>query len=507
MTTLRLILGDQLSNSISSLRNCNKERDIIMMCEVMEEATYVQHHQKKLVFVFSAMRHFAQALIQKQYRVKYIKLHSKTENTSFTSVVKEIVTSYNIKHIVLTEPGEYRLLQYFKAWEKSLGIPVEIKKDTRFLCTVDEFSHWAKNKKNCRMEYFYRYMREKYNVLMQNKKPVGGKWNYDQENRKNPPDNVTIPAPYQTKPDHITQDVIELVETLFSHHFGDIHPFHYAVTRRQALNALKHFIQERLPLFGDYQDAMREDEPWMFHSHISLYLNIGLLLPMECIKAAVTAYEVGRAPLNAVEGFIRQLLGWREFIRGIYWLNMPGYIQQNALSAKRKLPNFYWTGNTTMNCLHQCITETKQHAYAHHIQRLMVLGNFALLTGIVPADVNEWYHIVYADAYEWVELPNVSGMILFADDGQVASKPYAAGGSYINRMSNYCKQCKYKVTQKSGKDACPFNYLYWHFLNYHRDKFIYNPRMAMMYKIYDKMTIATQNAIEHDSKRFLDRLE
>jgi deoxyribodipyrimidine photolyase-related protein len=282
---------------------------------------------------------------------------------------------------------------------------------------------------------------------MQDGQPIGVQWNYDTENRKPPKERLTIPPPHISKVDNITQEVISLVYDRFPDHFGNLEPFHFAVTRVDALQVLDEFIKQRLNKFGDYQDAMLEGEPWMYHSHISCYLNCGLLLPIECVQAAEIAYHQGNVPLNAAEGFIRQIIGWREYVRGIYWLKMPAYAEQNFLEAKRELPDFYWTSNTKMNCLRQCVLETKQNAYAHHIQRLMVLGNFALLAGIKPKAVNEWFLIVYADAYQWVELPNVSGMILFSDGGYLASKPYAAGGNYINKMSNYCKNCYYKVTK------------------------------------------------------------
>ena len=327
-----------------------------------------------------------------------------------------------------------------------------------------------------------------------------------QKNRKPPKEGLDIPKPYSKDIDDITRDVMTLIAERFSNHFGDIEPFYYAVTRNQALQALNLFIKQRLGYFGDYQDAMIEGEPWMYHSQISFYLNCGLLLPLECVEAAEDAYYQGQAPLNAVEGFIRQIVGWREYIRGVYWLKMPDYASQNFLKAKRDLPDFYWTADTKMNCLAQCVSETKQNAYAHHIQRLMVLGNFALLAGIDPKQVNEWFLIVYADAYEWVELPNVSGMILFADGGYLASKPYAAGGSYINKMSNYCKNCDYKVTKKNGLDACPFNYLYWDFLARNRNKLQFNHRIAMMYKTYDRMNEERKETIAHESRQFLDNL-
>ena len=507
MTILRLILGDQLSPSISSLKDCNKRKDIILICEVKSEATYVKHHKKKIAFLFSAMRHFAKELTKKSYKVSYIKLDDKNNTGSFKGEVKRILQKNTIECIIVTHPGEYRVLKDINSWEKTFGIPVKILPDNRFLCSQNEFADWAKNRKQLRMEYFYREMRKKYAILMEGDSPLGGKWNFDAENRKPPKSGLTITKPFQNKPDPITQETIKLVDKHFKEHFGDLQPFHFAVTRRQALQALRLFIEQRLKYFGDYQDAMIQEEPWMYHSHISFYLNSGLLLPLECIKAAEEAYYQKKVPLNAVEGFIRQILGWREYIRGIYWLKMPKYSQENFFKAKRKLPDFYWTGNTKMNCLQQCIKETKQNAYAHHIQRLMVLGNFALLAGIDPKYVNEWFLIVYADAYEWVELPNVSGMVLFADGGFLASKPYAAGGSYINKMSDYCKKCSYKVTKKNGTNACPFNYLYWDFLARNRNKLKSIQRISMMYKTFDRMDEDKKKAIKNDSKKFLKDIE
>ncbi len=350
-------------------------------------------------------------------------------------------------------------------------------------------------------------MRKQYQILMEDDQPLGGKWNFDAENRKPPKQGLTIPEPYIGTIDAITQEVIDLVAERFDDHFGDLAPFYFAVTRADALQVLEQFIDQRFNHFGDYQDAMIEGEPWMYHSHISFYLNCGLLLPLECVQAAENAYYAGKAPLNAVEGFIRQIIGWREYVRGIYWLHMPSYKEKNFFAAERALPSLYWTGKTKMNCLRQCVLETKENAYAHHIQRLMVLGNFALLAGIEPKQVNEWFLVVYADAYEWVELPNVTGMILFADGGYLASKPYAAGGSYINKMSNYCKSCSYKVTQKNGPDACPFNYLYWDFLDRNRDRLASNHRIGMMYKTFGRMAEEKQQAIRDDSRIFLSNLE
>ena len=310
-----------------------------------------------------------------------------------------------------------------------------------------------------------------------------------------------------SNPDDITHEVMALTMEYFSDNFGDLEPFYFAVTRDQALQALDLFIEERLIDFGDYQDAMVQDEPWMYHSHLSFYINCGLLLPLECVKAAEAAYHDGKVPLNAAEGFIRQIIGWREYIRGIYWLKMPDYVNENFFEAKRKLPKLFWDGDTKMNCLSQCVKETKENAYAHHIQRLMVLGNFALIAGLDPVEVNQWYLIVYADAYQWVELPNVTGMILFADGGVLSSKPYAASGSYINKMSNYCKDCYYSVNKKSGFDACPFNFLYWNFLIANKEKLHENYRLQMIYHSVERMKEDQIHAIRSDSKRFFLELE
>ncbi|MEP3200049.1 MAG: cryptochrome/photolyase family protein [Lentilitoribacter sp.] len=507
MSSLRLVLADQLTHDVTALQDIDINEDIVLICEVSNETDYVKHHKKKIAFLFSAMRHFAQELQGKGVHVRYVKLDDKDNAGSFTGEIKRALEAHNFSRIIATFPGEYRVLEEMKTWQTAFGIDVEIRNDDRFLATPEEFKNWADGRKQLRMEYFYRDMRQSYRILMNGDKPEGGKWNYDAENRKPPKDGLDIPQTFMAEPDDITSEVMDLVATHFSDHFGDLEPFHFAVTREQALVALREFIDQRLCHFGDYQDAMIEGEAWMYHSHISFYLNCGLLTPLECVKAVEHAYHQGLAPLNAVEGFIRQIIGWREYVRGIYWFKMPDYATENFFETKRALPDFYWTGETDMNCLRQCVTETKENAYAHHIQRLMVLGNFALIAGIDPEQVNEWFLIVYADAYEWVELPNVSGMILFADGGYLASKPYAAGGSYINKMSDYCKNCSYKVKDKNGADACPFNYLYWDFLARNRDKLSNNHRIGMMYKTYDRMGDDKKLAIAQDSKVFLESLE
>jgi deoxyribodipyrimidine photolyase-related protein len=506
VAVLRAILGDQLSPTISSLRGADKTKDTILICEVQQEATYVKHHKKKLVFIFSAMRHFAQELQDAKYRVIYHKLDDATPVSRFSDAVTRAAQMGDFDEIVVTEPSEYRVLEEIKLLPDLLNLPVDMRPDTRFLTSHSDFQNWSAGRKSLRMEYFYREMRKRYTILMEGDQPIGDQWNFDSDNRKAPNATLTIPDTFRLAPDDVTQEVCAMVEQLFPDHMGAATPFHFAVTAEGARAALQQFVEERLAFFGDYQDAMLQDEAWMFHAHIGLYLNTGLLLPLECIAAAEQAYHRGQAPLNAVEGFIRQILGWREFVRGLYWQNMPGYETLNFFDAQRDLPDFYWTADTRMNCLRQSVQETIDHAYAHHIQRLMVLGNFALLAGILPAQVNDWFLSVYADAFEWVELPNVSGMALFADGGKLASKPYASGGGYINKMSNYCKGCSYSVTAKNGPKACPFNYLYWDFLDRNRAKLRANPRVGMMYRVYDRMDADKQQAIRSDAEQFFKDL-
>ncbi|MFC3121688.1 cryptochrome/photolyase family protein [Agaribacter flavus] len=511
MAKLCLILGDQLSLDTSSLQKIDRNKDWVLMAEVREEASYVKHHKKKIAFIFSAMRHFAEKLKSAGYQVNYVEYQDKHNKGSLFEQLKVFASSHALDEIVIAHPAEYRLWEAVTKWEKRLKIKVTITEDLRFVADNGEFKRWAKGRKQLRMEYFYREMRKKYNVLIEKEgkgaQPTAGKWNYDSENRQALPKNTSIPLPTQFAPDDITQGVIDLVATEFSHHFGELANFHYAVDREQALLVLNEFIDERLPRFGQYQDAMSQNEPWLYHSHLGLYINTGLLSPMEVIRAAEQAYEDNKAPLNSVEGFIRQILGWREYVRGFYWYLMPDYKDENYFHATRTLPSFFWSAKTDMNCLAQCISDTKANAYAHHIQRLMVIGNFALLTGLSPEAVNEWYLLVYADAYEWVELPNVSGMVLFADGGKLASKPYAASGAYINKMSNYCQHCSYSVKHKTGSQACPFNYLYWHFLIKHKDKLSNNPRMAMIYRTLQKMDEKHVQTMLDDADIFLAKLD
>jgi deoxyribodipyrimidine photolyase-related protein len=507
MPSLHLVFADQLSDSLASLQGLNKAHDTVMLCEVMEEASYVPHHPKKIAFLFSAMRHFAAELEAEGVHVRYVKLDDAKNTGSFTGEVQRAVAELKPSNVVVTEPGEYRVLQMMKEWQESVDIPVEILPDTRFLSTHAEFSKWAKGKKQLRMEFFYREMRKKYSILMDpDGKPTGGEWNYDKENRKPPKSGMSSPARISHKKSALTNEVLMLVKERFIHHFGTLKPFHYAVTRKQALMELDHFIAKLLPNFGDYQDAMVADEPYLYHSLISSYLNAGLLLPLEICERAEAAYRAGNAPLNAVEGFIRQILGWREYVRGIYWQFMPEYGERNHLNATRPLPEFYWTADTHMFCIAETVRHTRDHAYSHHIQRLMITGNFALLAGLDVKAVQEWYLAVYSDAYEWVEMPNTLGMALFGDGGVVASKPYAASGKYIHRMSNYCAQCQYDPDVMTGEKACPFNALYWDFLVRHEDKFRGNQRMPYVFSTWDKFAPEKQEAIRAQAKNTFKKM-
>ena len=506
MGALRLVLGDQLSMGLASLRNINSYDDVILMVEVWDEATYVHHHKQKIVLIFSAMRHFAAELRAKGYAVDYICLDDPDNSGSLSGEVQRALARHKSDRISLTEPGEYRVLTMMQSWQRDFGVPVQICDDSRFFASRQRFEKWATGRKTFRMEFFYRDMRRETGLLMAGDEPEGGQWNFDAENRKKLPAKLRLPRRDRFSPDAITKQVMELVERRFAAHFGDLSHFGWAVTRGDALEALDHFIAQCLPLYGDYQDAMKRDEPFLFHSILSPYLNIGLLEPREICLVAERAYHQGLAPLNAVEGFIRQILGWREYVRGIYWHNMPDYARGNALKAGRSLPDFYWSGETKLGCIAQVVQETRQNAYAHHIQRLMVTGNFALLAGIAPAQVEAWYLAVYLDAFEWVELPNTHGMVLFADGGLLASKPYAASGAYIDRMSDYCTGCFYDPKVKTGPKACPFNYLYWNFLIENQVHLAQNPRMAMPYRTLAMMAEARRGEIREDANLFLDGL-
>ena len=500
---LVLVLGDQLTETLSALAQADKARDTIVMAEVADEAAYVRHHPKKIALIFAAMRKFAHALEQDGWTVAYTQLDD-TDNAG--SIVGELLrraAQTGASEVLATEPGEWRLIDKLKY----APLKVHLLPDDRFLATHAEFEAWAEGRKALRMEYFYREMRRKTGLLMEGDQPAGGKWNFDHDNRKAAPEDVTVDGPLRFDPDATTREVLELVEARFGDNFGALEPFWFATTRAEALQALDHFIANALPRFGDYQDAMLNENEFLYHAILSPYLNIGLLNVTEICEAAADAYASGHAPINAAEGFIRQIIGWREYVRGIYFLEGPDYTARNILGHDRDLPWFYWGGETRMNCVAKAVGQTRTQAYAHHIQRLMVTGNFALLAGIDPAQVHEWYLAVYADAFEWVEAPNTIGMSQFADGGVIASKPYVSSGAYINRMSDHCKSCHYSVSAKTGDTACPFNLLYWHFLDRHRDRFSNNPRMGNMYRTWDRMDADKRKTVLAEGDALLARLD
>ncbi|PWE18021.1 cryptochrome/photolyase family protein [Marinicauda salina] len=506
MAALRLVLGDQLTRDIASLRDLDPEADLVVMAEVDTEATYVRHHKKKIAFVFSAMRHFAAELEAEGVRIAYTRIDDPDNTHNLRGEVARALEPGGFDEVVAVEPGEYRLREEMESWPGALGVPVQVRRDDRFICSRERFDAWAEGRKRLTMEYFYREMRRETGLLMEGDEPAGGRWNFDHDNRQALPTGIDIPERPAVAPDAITREVLDTVADRYADHFGDLEPFGYAVASADAEAQLDWFVAHALPRFGDYQDAMAEGEAFLFHSVLSMYLNAGLLDPMAVCRVAEQAWRDGEAPINAVEGFIRQVLGWREFVRGIYWRFMPGYLERNHLAATRPLPDFYWTGETDMACVADVVRTTRKHAYAHHIQRLMVTGNFALLAGVDPAEVNAWYLAVYADAYEWVEAPNTHGMALYADGGLMATKPYAAGGAYIDRMSNHCAGCAYSVKAKTGETACPFNYLYWNFLIENEDRLRDNHRLGMIYNTLDRMSAEKRSAVRADARRFFDRI-
>ena len=507
MLTLIPVLGDQLSLNLSSLAGVNPSKSVILMVEVEEETTYVGHHKAKLAYILSAMRHHAVALREAGWVVDYVTIDDDNNTGSFTGEIARATERHPLTHIRVTEAGEWRVKTMLESWGDRFDMSVEILADDRFLASHAEFETWAEDRKQLRMEFFYRDMRRKSRLLMDGDKPEGGQWNYDSENRKPAKRDLTMPKPLAFAPDGMTQDVMAVVERRFPDNLGQTQKFGFAVTRADALRQKAHFLDYALPLFGDYQDAMLTGEPFLWHSVLSPYINSGLLDPLELCSEVEARYREDKVPLNAAEGFIRQIIGWREYMRGIYWLAGPDYADRNALGAKRALPEFYWTGRTDMHCMSQAIGQTLEFAYAHHIQRLMITGNFALIAGVDPKQVHEWYLAVYADAYEWVELPNTLGMSQFADGGLLASKPYAASGAYINRMSDYCGNCRYDVKQRIGQDACPFNALYWDFMARNEGLLRKNSRMAMPYKNWDRMADADKVALRASAKQFLETLD
>ena len=486
---LIVILGDQLDVSYLASLKANKETDTLLMMEVQAESEHVASHVQRTVLFLAAMRHHAQTLREKGWKVDYISLESKANTHSFESELVRGIKRHKAREVLVIQPGEWRVVDLLESACEQAGVELIIESDPHFISSIDEFTQWAKGRKELTMEFFYREQRKKLGVLMDDQnQPEGGAWNFDKENRQSfkaapsPPDEIVF------KPDALTLEVIKTVQSTLPDLPGELDRFNWPVTRAHALVALKVFVKHRLPYFGDYQDAMWTGEDTLYHSLLSPSLNLKLLNPREVVNAAVAAYTNGLAPLNAVEGFVRQIIGWREFIRGVYWTQGPQYASRNSLGHHGQLPEMYWTARTDMNCMKDALRSVHERAYGHHIARLMITGNFALIAGIDPRAVSDWYLGMYADAVDWVTLPNTLGMALHADGGIVGTKPYAASGNYVHRMSNYCKGCAYDVKQRIGENACPFNTFYWDFLIRHRERFSKNRRMSMILKHLDNMT-------------------
>lgn len=518
---LILILGDQLNLDNPALVGFDAMKDAVLMVEANYEATHVWSHKARIVLFLSAMRHFYDCLLS-QYPCRLQGGYFKIGTHNFATLKDawaEQIAKLKPQKVIICEPGEYRLEQDLINLCKQMNMPLVIRDDTHFMCSKADFKDFAAAvkggaKKELRMEFFYRKMRQKFNVLMQGADPVGGAWNYDTENRKafgkTGPQNLP-PAP-KVNIDEITQAVIHEVEKHFPNHPGSLKNFIWPTTRAEALKFLDNFIRNKLTYFGDHQDAMWQhadncQSPYLWHSLLSTSLNLKLLNPREVIDAAVQAYQQGQVPLASIEGFIRQILGWREFIRGVYWLDMPHMSDANHFNHERHLPSWYWTGETHMNCMRQTVQDSLQKGYAHHIQRLMVTGMFGILAETNPREVAAWYLAVYVDAVEWVELPNVVGMALYANGGRFTSKPYVASGAYIKRMSNYCSGCQYKPELKLGENACPTTTLYWHFLIKHYDTFSRNPRTALMAKHVDRFNEEDIEAVRVKANYLLNHID
>lgn len=505
---LILTLGDQLDVDGPAFDGFQRDSDTVLMLEVEEEARRIRQHKQRLVLFFAAMRHFRNALEERQRRVHYVRIDDPAGTGTIATELARHVANLRPERLILTEPGDYRVAEAIREVSASAGISMELRPDRHFMCTQETFERHARGRRQLLMENFYREMRKRHRVLMDGEKPVGGRWNFDRDNRKSLADGATpaIPRPRRFPPDAATREVIGMVEREFSDSPGNTEAFDYPLTPGQAREALADFIENRLPLFGRYQDAMAVGEPYLFHSRLSSALNLHLLDPREVIGAAVTAGDAGHAPLNAVEGFVRQVIGWREFVHGVYWWKMPDYAELNSLEADLPMPAFMWTAETDMACIRHGVHQLIEHAYAHHIQRLMVLGLFAMLIGVQPQGVHRWHMSMYIDAVDWVSVPNVIGMSQYADGGIVGSKPYCASGNYIDRMSNYCTGCRFKPKKSEGDDACPFTTLYWDFLRRNRRRFEGNRRMGFQLHNLDRKSNGELRAITKAADRLKTEL-
>ncbi len=506
---LVLVLGDQLDAAAAAFDDCDPAHDAVWMVEVAEESTHVRSGKPRIALFLAAMRHFAQDRRAAGWTVHYTALDDAANTGTLAGELARAVRALRPQNLRLTAPGDWRVLQALQRVAAQTGLPLTLCADRHFYSSVRDFAAHARGRKALRMEYFYRDMRRRHGVLMDGEQPAGGHWNFDADNRAafGPDGPSAVPAPQHVAPDALTREVIALVERHFADHPGSLADFAWPVTRAQALQALDAFIRERLPQFGRWQDALWPGQPWLWHAHLSAALNLKLLAPREVVAAAEAAWRAGRVPLPSAEGFIRQVLGWREYVRGIYWTQMPGYATRNALDAQAELPDFFWTGAAPMPCLADALQQTLRLGYAHHIQRLMVIGLYAMLLGVRPRQISDWFLAVYVDAVEWVELPNVVGMSQFADGGLMASKPYVASGAYIQRMSSgsYCKTCRFDPAQRSGPRACPYTLLYWDFLLRHADRLAANPRMALQVRNLARLDAAEREAIRTQAAQWRER--
>ena len=506
--TLRLILGDQLNIQHSWYKETNPYVLYVLM-EIRQETDYVQHHIQKVVAFFLAMRHFADVLVQKGHKVIYLKIDDIYNTHSLIQNLQNLIQDHHINHFEYLLPDEYRLDIQLKDFCSRLEISSKAYDTEHFYTSRNELSDFFKDKKIFLMESFYRYMRKKHHILMNGNEPIGGKWNYDADNRKKLPEKFSVPTPKIVK-----RNVYELTNVLKTHQVKTIghideENFIWPVTREENLELLEYFAKNILPFFGTYQDAMTTKSWSVFHSRLSFGINTKLISPQEVIKRCIAEWEKSpnEISLSQIEGYIRQIIGWREYMRGIYWAKMPEYKKLNFFNNIRKLPEWYWNANTKMNCLHYAIKQSLEFSYAHHIQRLMITGNFALLAGIHPDEVDKWYLGIYIDAIEWVEITNTRGMSQFADGGIVGTKPYVSSAAYIDKMSDYCKTCFYDKTKKTGDRACPFNSLYWNFYNRNRKLLDKNPRIGMMYKMWDKMHPTTKEELLQQAEKYLNQIE
>jgi len=506
--TLRLVLGDQLNQQHSWFTEKNSQVTYLMM-EMRQETDYVTHHIQKVAGFFAAMRAFKNWLREEDHQIVYYKIDSQQNQQDLSENIKAYLKENQYEKFEYQLPDEYRLDQQLKDLCNELNIETEAFDTEHFLTQRNDVAEFFEGKKQYLMENFYRMMRKKHDIMMEGDEPEGGKWNYDEENRKKYKGEVPIPKAYSYKTD--VSDIVSSIEKAGIKTIGsvDAENFHWPIDRQQAQQFARYFCKELLPHFGRFQDAMHTEEKFLFHSRISFALNTKMITPLEMADYVLKYWREDQDNISIaqVEGYIRQIIGWREFMRGIYWAKMPDYAEKNFFGHKRRLPEWYWTGDTKMKCLEKSIKQSLSDAYAHHIQRLMVTGNFALLNLTDPAAVDEWYLGIYIDAIEWVEITNTRGMSQFADGGIIGTKPYVASANYMNKMSNYCSNCHYSKTKKYGDSACPFNSLYWNFYHVHEDKLKGNQRISMMYRTWEKKGKEEQQKILKQAEAYLDKVE